>query len=277
MGKLSIVAENLWLDHILKVATFTPTADIYLALSTADFTESGGGAAEPVGNNYSRTVVSAKFTTPAATRMISNDALITCPTASGSWGTIAYWAIFDHITAGRLLAYGSFNVGKAIGAGQTPKVAIGEIDISVPALTSPQVHGMTTFLANEMLDMTFLDGNPAYTPAAIYVALGVGLANDAGSQANECAPSNGYVRKQHEGSANWDAAADVGSATANKTAITFATASGSWGTVSDYFLVTTLTDATGDMLLYGTFDSSNAIIADDEVNIAIGALDITMS
>ena len=69
-GKLSIVAENLWLDHILKVTTFTPTADIYLALSTADFLEDGSGAAEPVGNNYSRTTVSGEFATVAAYRVI---------------------------------------------------------------------------------------------------------------------------------------------------------------------------------------------------------------
>ena len=272
MGKLSIVGENLWLDHILKVATYTPTGDNYLALSTADFLEDGSGAAEPVGNNYTRTVISASFTTVADARMISNDVLITCPTASGSWGTITHWAIFDHITAGRLLAYGAFAVGKSIASGQTPKVAIGEIDISVPTHTT---YGMTTFCANEMLDMTFLDGNPAYTPTGIWIAMATGNLNDAGSQANECAPSGAYARKQHEGTANWDTAAN--SVTANKTAIAFTTATGSWGTVSDYFIIDDPDDTEGDMLLYSTWDGPFAVIADDTANIAIGALDITMA
>lgn len=274
MGKLSIVAENLWLDHILKVAVFTPTGDIYLALSTADFTEDGSGAAEPVAMNYSRTDLATPFGEVAGTvaRQIKNDALITCPTASGDWGTITHWAIFDHITAGRLLAYGAFDVGKSVTNGQTPKVAIDEIVISVPTHTT---YGMTTFCANEMLDMTFLDGNPAYTPTGIWIAMATGNLNDAGSQANECAPSGAYARKQHEGTANWDTAAN--SVTANKTAIAFTTATGSWGTVSDYFIIDDPDDTEGDMLLYSTWDGPFAVIADDTANIAIGALDITMA
>ena len=136
MGKLSIVGENLWLDHILKVAVFTPTGDIFLALSTADFTEDGSGAAEPVGDNYARTNISTMFGTVAASRVISNDGLITCPTASGDWGTITHWAIFDAITAGRLLCYGAFAVGKAVGDGQTPK-AVSYTHLTLP--TTPYV------------------------------------------------------------------------------------------------------------------------------------------
>lgn len=272
MGKLSIVAEDLWLDHIVKTAVFTPTADIYLALSTADFTESGGGAAEPSGNNYSRTTISAAFTTAASGRAIANDVLITCPTASGSWGTISHWAIFDNVTAGRLLAFGAFVTGKPIGDGQTPKVAIGEIDISVPTGTT---FGMTTFLAHKLLDMTFKDGNPTYSPANIWVGLATGALNDAGSMVNEVAYANAYTRVQHELTANWVDASN--SAISNQTVILFAEASGSWGTVSHYFLTTVETEDAGDMLLYGVWDSSNAIIADDQVNIPIGDLDITMS
>ena len=274
MGKLSIVAENLWLDHILKVAVFTPTGDIYLALSTADFTEDGSGAAEPVAMNYSRTDLATPFGEVAGTvaRQIKNDALITCPTASGDWGTITHWAIFDHITAGRLLAYGAFDVGKSVTNGQTPKVAIDEIVISVPTHTT---YGMTDFCAEEMLDMTFLDTNPTYTPGAVWVGLGTAAFNDAGSMTNECAYTGAYTRLQHEGTANWDTAA--ASVTANKTAITFITATGSWGTVSHYMLTTVETEDAGDMLLFGVWDTPNAIIADDQVNIPIGDLDITMS
>jgi len=276
MGKLSIYSENAWLNHVLKVSVWTPPTDIYLALHTADPTEDGSGAECANANNYSRTVCSSMFTTPAATRIISNDGLITCATASGTWGTVTSWGIWDSGTwgAGNLIAFGDFAVSKAVGNGQTPKVAIGEIDISVPALDTP-VRGMTTFCANEMLDMSFLDTNPAYTPAAIYVALGVGLADDAGSMTNECAFTGSYARLQHEGTANWDTASV--SVTANKTAITFVTATGSWGTVSDYFLTTTSAEDTGDMLLYGSFDASSAVIADDQVNVPIGDLDITMA
>lgn len=274
MGKISIFAENSWLDHILKVAVWTPPTDIYLSLHTADPTEDGSGAECANANNYSRTTISSMFSTVAASRIISNDGLITCPTASGSWGTVTDWGIWDSGTwgAGNLLAFGTFTAGKAVGAGQTPKVNIGEIDISVPTHTT---YGMTTFCANEMLDMSFLDTNPAYTPAAIYAALATGNLNDAGSMTNECAFTGSYARLQHEGTTNWNTAA--ASVTANKLAITFVTATGSWGTVSDYFLTTTSAEDTGDMLLYGTFDASNAVTTDDQANIPIGDLDITMA
>ena len=274
MGKLSIYTENKWLDHILKVAAWTPPTDIYLSLHTADPTEDGSGAECANANNYSRTTMSSMFTTAAASRVISNDGLITCPLASGSWGTVSHWGIWDSGTwgGGNLLCYGAFSASKAVGSGQTPKIAIGEIDISVPTHTT---YGMTTFCANEMLDMSFLDTNPAYTPAAIYVALATGNLNDAGSMVNECAFTGAYARKQHEGTANWDTAS--ASATANKTAIAFTAATGSWGTISDYFLTTAAAEDTGDMLLYGTWNSSSAIVADDQANIPIGDLDITMS
>ena len=273
MGKLSIYAENKWLDNVLKTAVFTPPADIYLSLHTADPTEDGSGAECADANNYSRTLISGAgvaFGTAAAARVISNDALITCPTASGSWGTVGWWGIWDSGTwgAGNLLAYGAFAVAKAVGSGQTPKVAIGEIDISVPTHTT---YGMTTVCANEMLDTTFLDGDAGYVPANVYLALATGASNDAGSQTNESAGSN-YARELIN--AEFDAAA--ASVTANTAAILHSVvANGAWGTISDYFIADAIT--VGNSLLYGTFNTPSAIIADDQFNIPIGDLDITMA
>jgi hypothetical protein len=265
MGTFSNYLENKWLDHLLDTAFTVPTV-LALSLHTANPDEDGSGAECADANNYARVSCKAQFATGAASRIISNDGDITFNQASGSWGTVTHWAIWDNATygAGNLLAYGAFSAGKAVGSGQTPKVLTGEIDISIPAS-----NGMTDYLANEMLDHTFLNSDPGFSQPTIYMGLGTGVFADGGAFTNEVADSGSYAR---EAVAAWTVAAN---AAENTSAIPFTVATGSWGTVSDWFLADNGTHATGNMLLYGTFDASNAITTDDQVNIPAGDLDIT--
>ena len=266
MGDFSDYLENKWLDHVLEGATFTVPTTVALALHTADPLDDGSGAEVPNTNNYSRTSCKAQFATLAATRIISNDGDITCPTASGSWGTVTHWGLWDNATwgAGNLLAHGSFATGKAVGNGQTPEVLTGEIDISIPAS-----NGMTTYLANEMLDHTFLSGDGGFTQPTVRLALGITASfDDAGAWTNEVADAGAYARIETA----WTITA---SAAANNGALLFVTATASWGTVAYWALADNATHGTGNMLLYGTFDASNAIDTDDQANIPDGDLDIT--
>lgn len=266
MGTFSNYLENAWLRHVLEGAAFSVPATVALALHTADPTDDGTGAEVADANNYSRTSCKAQFATAAATKIISNDADITCPTASGSWGTVSHWGLWDSSVwgSGNLLAHGSFAVSKAVGNGQTPKILNGEIDISIPAS-----NGMTTYLANEMLDHTFLDGDPGFAQPTVRLALGTGAFADTGVWTNEVANANAYARIETA----WTITA---SAATNNGALTFVTATGSWGTVSDWAIADSITHNGGNMLLYGTFDTPNAITTDDQVNIPDGDLDITM-
>ena len=108
-------------------------------------------------------------------------------------------------------------------------------------------------------------------PATIYVAL---FTADTGLEANN--PSAEASGGSYAREAVTLSAASSGTS-ANSAAVTFTTATGSWGTVSDYFLTTASAEDTGDMLLFGTFDASSPIIADDQANIPIGDLDIVMA
>jgi hypothetical protein len=265
MGTFSNYLENKWLDHLLSTPFAVPTT-VALALHTADPGEDASGAEVTDANNYARVSCKAQFATAAATRIISNDGDITFNTASGSWGTVTHWALWDSAShgAGNMLAYGAFSSGKAVGNGQTPKVLTGEIDISIPAS-----NGMTTYLANEMLDHTFLNSDPGFSQPTIYLGLGTGAFADTGVFTNEVADSGAYARIAV---AAWTVS---GSGAENTGAATFTTATGSWGTVSDWFLADNGSHATGNMLLYGTFDASNAITTDDQANIPAGDLDIT--
>ncbi len=128
------------------------------------------------------------------------------------------------------------------------------------------------FLENELLDHVF--GNAAYTaPSPIHVGLSTTTITDAGGNITE--PSgNNYSRVSVTNNAtNFPAAS--GGAKSNGTAITFPTASGSWGTVIDFFI----SDAGsgGNILCYGTLTASKTIGSGDTASFAIGELDITLT
>lgn len=259
MGSLSNYAENKWLDHILKTAAFTVPTNIYVALSTADPTDAGTGVAEPSGNGYARAVCNTWAT--AAARTTSNGAAVTFPQATGAWGTITHYAIYDAVTAGNFLGHGSLTTPNAVVNGNIVTFAIGEIDVTV------NTGGFSTYLANKMLDHMFKVA--AYTvPTNIYV--GLSTANPTDSAGGLAEPSgNAYARTVCN---TWDAAA--GGASANTAAVTFPTATGAWGTVTHSALFDAST--AGNMLMYGALGTSQAVVNGNVVEFDAGAADVTL-
>lgn len=116
------------LDHIFGNGAYTaPT--VYIGLFTAAPTDAGGGT-EVSGSNYARVDASALFGAASGTA-IANDGAITFPTASGSWGTITHFGVFDAVSAGNLLIWGAITPNKAIGSGDTASFATGELDVTL--------------------------------------------------------------------------------------------------------------------------------------------------
>lgn len=123
-GSASDYSENKILDHITGKAEFAkPTA--YVGLSTADPTDDGSGLAEPSGGSYARVQTSAANWNSAASGSISNAQDITFPEATGSWGTITHFALFDAESGGNMLAHGDLTVSKAVSSGDTVKFSGG--------------------------------------------------------------------------------------------------------------------------------------------------------
>jgi hypothetical protein len=86
--------ENKILDHLTGKTSFTkPTT--YVGLSTADPTDDASGLAEPSGNGYARVETSGSDWDAAASGATANAAEITFPEATGSWGTVTHFALFD--------------------------------------------------------------------------------------------------------------------------------------------------------------------------------------
>jgi hypothetical protein len=121
--------ENKLLDHVFKVASFSVPSNLYIALSTVDPGETGGSLAEPSGNNYSR--VNHNTWATSSGGATSNTGSVTFPTASGSWGTIAYVCIFDASSGGNLIASGALSVSKSVTSGDTLQFASGDIDVTL--------------------------------------------------------------------------------------------------------------------------------------------------
>lgn len=269
MGSLSDYAELELLDHVCNAA-YSPVATVYLALCTADPTDAGTGASMNEcanSGNYARTAISFGA---AAARRITQDAIVTFPTANGAWGTVTHWAIVDSGThgAGNLLAHGSFSVSKSIVSGNTPSVASGQVYVEFSA------GGISTYLANALLSLMF--DNTAYSKPATYIGLYTATLADGDTTGTEVSGGD-YARKQVNSnggaSPTWDLAASNN--VDNTHAITFPTASASWGTV----VATAVCDAltSGNILFYDNALTDQAVASGDTVSFAVGAFDLNMS
>jgi hypothetical protein len=265
MGSFSDFLENELLDHLFNTGAYTPPT-IYVGLCTADPTDAGTGAnCNEVANSGSYARVAHSSWDAAASRLTENTGTITFPEATGSWGTVTHYAIFDSVTygAGNMLAHGALNDPKSIVSGNTASIADGKIEISFSA-----AEGLMTYLANKLLDHVF--GNGSYSTPTLRFALSTTTPSNDGTGITE--PSGNNYSRVDDYFGGWDAAAS--GATENTGAITFDTPSGSWGLITHVLIYDN--EVTPNPLLYGTVPNQTPDNG-DTVQFAAGALDVTLS
>jgi hypothetical protein len=124
-GNLTNYLENKLIDHFLGTTTYTKPAAVYVGLFTVTPGEAGGGT-EVTGGSYARQT--ATFTA-AASGATSNDTNIDF-TGMPAATTVAI-GIFDASTSGNMLLYGSLTTNKTTDAGDTLRIATGDLDISI--------------------------------------------------------------------------------------------------------------------------------------------------
>jgi hypothetical protein len=131
-GSFSDFTENELLDHLLSAATYTPPANVHVALFTAAPTDAGGGT-EVTGGAYARVQVTNNATNfPAAVAgSKSNGTVITFPTATANWGTVVAFALFDAATAGNMLIWADLTTSKAINNGDTARFDAGTLTVTL--------------------------------------------------------------------------------------------------------------------------------------------------
>lgn len=140
---------------------------------------------------------------------------------------------------------------------------------------------MTNYLENKLVDHIFR-GQTFTAPTNLYVSLHSADPGETG--ANEISGNN-YGRATVASSlANWagtqssgstSASSGTGGQTSNNGSITFATPSGSWGTVTHFAIWDAST--TGNCLLYGALTISKTINNGDTVSFSAASLTVTFA
>lgn len=266
MGSLSDYAELELLDHVFNAA-YSPVATVYVGLSTADPTDDASGLAEPVGNGYARKAITFGA---ASSRRVTQSGAVTFDQATGDWGTITHWAIFDAATAGNMLAHGALAVSKEIVSGNTPTFATTVVYVEF------QAGKISTYLVNALLDLMFR--NTAYSAPDTYVALCDATAGDDDTGSTISEPSGGgYARVQVNpnggSSPTWDLAS--AGVVDNTHDVEFPAVTGDWGTIVAVAVVDAAT--AGNLLFYANDLEDQAVSTGDTAKFGAGALDIPMS
>ena len=123
----------------------------------------------------------------------------------------------------------------------------------------------TNFLETEILDHVF--GGNAYTaPSNLYLGLYTAAPSDTGGGTE--LSGSGYARLAMAMSVS-------GNLATNSAAEEFATATGSWGTVSHVGVFDAATS--GNFMAYGTLSASKTVATGDVFRIPAGDLDITLT
>lgn len=135
---LTDYAENKLIDALMRGQSLGAPATWYVALYTTCPTDSTAGT-EVSGGSYARVAVTAGLTQWAGTQSAgstiassgtggttSNNASITFPAPTTSWGVVACWGITDASSSGNLWIYSALTTSKTINNGDAaPAFAAG--------------------------------------------------------------------------------------------------------------------------------------------------------
>lgn len=124
-GNLSDYLENKLLDHFLGTTTYTKPTTVYVALYTAAPNDAGGGT-EVTGGSYARQTAAFDAASSGATQNSANIDFTNMPAC-----TVVAIGVHDALTSGNLLVHGTLTANKSLDAGDTLRIATGDLDISI--------------------------------------------------------------------------------------------------------------------------------------------------
>ena len=124
-NNLTNTAENLILDHFLGTAAYAFDSTVFAGLYTVAPTDSTAGT-EVTGGSYVRQAITFSAASGGATSNTGNVDFTGMPAAT----TVAV-AIHTASTGGTMLMYGTLTTNKTTDAGDTLRIATGDLDISI--------------------------------------------------------------------------------------------------------------------------------------------------
>lgn len=107
-------------------AALTQPNATYVGLYTVAPDPTGGGT-EVSGNGYARQ--KGNFAAPS-NGVIASTGDIVFPQATGAWGTIIYFGVFDALTNGNLLYYAALTSSRSVLTGDTVKFPSGQLTVT---------------------------------------------------------------------------------------------------------------------------------------------------
>ena len=124
---MSNYLEDALINVTLRATAYTAPATVYVSLWTSDPTDAGSGT-EVSGGSYARTSVT--FAAPS-NGVTTNDADVTFPTATASWGVVGWIGINDAATSGNLLYHSPLDTSKTIDSGDIFKISTGNLSVTL--------------------------------------------------------------------------------------------------------------------------------------------------
>jgi hypothetical protein len=127
MSEMSNYLENALINVTLRATTYTAPATVYVSLWTSDPTDAGSGT-EVSGGSYARTAVT--FAAPS-NGVTTNNADVTFPTCTASWGVVGWIGINDALSSGNLLYHSPLDTSKTIDSGDIFKISTGNLSVTL--------------------------------------------------------------------------------------------------------------------------------------------------
>lgn len=244
---------NYWEDEVLNALlrnTITAaTANVYLALHTADPTETGA-VAEVAAGWYARQAIA--FSAPAGL-VINNSGTVTFPAVTGAQVTITHVTIWDAVSTGNCFVYDALPSSVVVEIGEFFQSNASDHTITLSGAFS-------TYSGQAVLNHYFR--NTTYTPVAtVYASLHTA---DPGLTGASESTGGSYARQ----ATAFDAPS--GGATANTAEENFTSMPASTVTHFGVWDASTV----GNFLLGAALDSSVSPAAGDTVRFIAGAMDI---
>jgi hypothetical protein len=127
MAAMSNYLENALINATLRNTTYTSPSVVYVGLFTSDPTDAGTGT-EVSGGSYARKAMT--FGAPSNGASVNSSA-VEFDQATGNWGTITHFGIFDASSSGNLLYHGALTASKAIETGDVFKFATSSVSVTL--------------------------------------------------------------------------------------------------------------------------------------------------
>ena len=318
MAILTDSMERALLDHIFGKTEYTRPSSLWMGLSTTAFTDSDSASAayakEPSGNAYARVQVDHKIKYNSGNEDLRNTSSIDWAEATGAWGDIEYWGIFDGTSStDDLVMHGSFSAATTVSSGDQFRISTGDFEINFPAAI---YHGYSssTVWANWREQIGYglgfdWNGSPNtneqflfYTSSAsgfkhdsLYLGVSASAFPTSGLTGFEVSRSS--TAYQRVGlSPGWFGSAATSSGTTtitNTSAIVFPEATASWGNISHFAIFRGSNDSDDHRadgasvssyyynssypLISGALTTTKAVGSGDRLRFGIGDLVITAS